>query len=489
MRASGILLPISSLPGKYGIGTFGIEAYKFIDFLESENQKYWQILPLGPTTFGDSPYQTYSTFAGSEYYIDLDDLYKDELITIDELNSEIRTIDKVDYDMLKITRMALYKKAYLRFKEKISSSYYEFVSNNDWLNDYAYFRAFKEYFNGVSFNNWPEDIIKKDLDSKLFKEIESKIIDEINLHKFLQFYFFKGWNKLKNYAHQKGVKFIGDLPIYVSYDSSDVWSNPLEFLLDESLVPLAIAGCPPDAFSKTGQVWGNPLYRYDSMKKNNYKWWMKRIKHNLEMYDVLRIDHFRGFEAYFSIPYGDDTALNGHWEKGPDFDLFKVLFEEVDSPEMIMEDLGYLTSDVYKLLKKTNFPGMRVLSFAFDGRRENEYLPHNYVENTICYTGTHDNLPLVGLIKTLSKEQIEQIFEYLNINKISDIRISLIKAALNSVAKLAIIPLQDYLGLDETSRINTPSTIGINWKWRFSFELITDDVIKEIKELTKKAYR
>lgn len=490
MRAGGILLPISSLPGKYGIGTFGREAYQFIDFLHECNQKYWQILPLGPTTFGDSPYQTYSTFAGSEFYLDLEDLYNDSLITKKDLEKEELPLDSVDYDTLKVTRIKLYKKALKKFKNNIPNDYIKFIEeNNDWVKSYAYFRTFKDHFDGVSFNNWPKEIINKQFDNDSVKELIKKLQDDIDLHLFIQYYFFKHWYKLKDYANKLGIKFIGDLPIYVSYDSSDVWSNPSEFLLDENLVPKAIAGCPPDAFSETGQLWGNPLYRYDEMKKNNYSWWMKRIKHSLKMYDVLRIDHFRGFEAYFSIPYGDTTAINGHWEKGPDFQLFEELFKNIKNPDMIMEDLGYLTNDVYKLLKKTGFPGMRVLSFAFDDRLDNAYLPHNYIENTICYTGTHDNVPLEGLVKELSNKQIEQIFNYFNISKRSDIRITLIKAALNSVAKLAVIPLQDYLGLDESSRINTPNTVGINWKWRFSFDLITDKIIKEIKELTKKAYR
>lgn len=486
MRSSGILLPISSLPGKYGIGTFGIEAYNFIDFLKKANQHYWQILPLGPTTFGDSPYQTYSTFAGSEVYIDLDDLYQDKLITKKELNSQLVPFGNVDYDELKLQRMNIYLSASKKFFKKLPDDYQLFVEKHQsWLLPYAQFRALKKHYNETSFNMWPEEVIKGDISSELLTAIQ----DDVNLHIFIQYYFYKGWNKLKQYANINGVKFIGDLPIYVSYDSSDVWQNPSMFQLDENLQPTAVAGCPPDAFSEDGQLWGNPLYNYDVMKEDNYKWWMDRIVHNLDIYDVLRIDHFRGFEAYFSIPSTDTTAKNGHWEIGPGYDIFEALFKIKPTADMIMEDLGYLTPSVYQLLKRTGFPGMRVLEFAFDGRNDNAYLPHNYIENTIVYPGTHDNVPLYGWIKTLSDSQINQIFSYYNIENILDIPQEIIKSALSSIAKLAIIPLQDYLKLDEDSRINTPSTVGCNWKWRVDEQYINDDNAEMINKLTKKYFR
>lgn len=486
MRGCGILLPVSSLPGKYGIGTFGKEAYDFIDLLKKMDQKYWQILPLGPTTFGDSPYQTYSTFAGSENYLNLEELYQDKLITKKELDSMVTPLSNVDYVKLKETRMPLYKKASKKFFQKLPQDFENFQkANESWLEAYVTFRSLKEYYQGKCFNEWDEDVIK----GHLSEEIKEKIAEDKNMHLFIQYYFFKEWLSLKEYANKQGIKIIGDLPIYVSYDSSDVWQNPKNFELDEDLRPTRVAGCPPDAFSSDGQLWGNPLYDYKEMKKTSYKWWVERIIHSLKMFDVLRIDHFRGFAGFFAIPATDKTAKNGVWEKGPGFDIFEELFKKVTNPKMIMEDLGYLTPDVYQLLKKTKFPGMRVLEFAFDGRKENDYLPHNYLQNTVVYTGTHDNMPLVGWVKTLSKDQVNQIFNYFNITKVNEIPDTLIKAALASIADTAIIPLQDYLHLDENSRINTPSTVGNNWSFRIDLNLVTEETIETVKEYVKKYYR
>lgn len=486
MRAAGILLPISSLPGKYGIGTLGEEAFAFVDFLSDAKQTYWQILPLGPTTYGDSPYQTYSTFAGSGLYLDLEHLYSEKLITKKDLEFQQTTIDFVNYDNLKVSRMNLYKKASIKFFKNPPQKYEEFLEKeNEWVIGYAKFRALKTYFNEKSFNEWPDEVIK----GNISEEIANNIKDDVNLHLFIQYMFYTNYERLKNYAHQKGVQIIGDLPIYVAYDSSDVWQNPEEFQLDENLKPTMVAGCPPDSFCEDGQLWGNPLYNYQEMKKNNYKWWMRRLNLCLKMFDVLRIDHFRGFEAYFAIPATDKTAKNGHWEKGPNFDIFAELFKEHKHLKMIMEDLGYLTPEVHRLLNRTGFPGMRVLEFAFDGRKDNNYLPHNYVENTVVYTGTHDNLPLVGWVKTLSVDQIDQIITYFNLDDEDEIPSALVEAALSSIASTAIIPLQDYLGLDESSRINTPSTVGCNWKWRVNKELLTFEIIEKIKKLTEKYFR
>lgn len=486
MRSAGILLPISSLPGKYGIGTFGKEAYDFIDFLSNAGQKYWQILPLGPTTFGDSPYQTYSTFAGSGLYIDLEHLYKENLITKKELELQQTKIEYVNYDQLKITREALYKKASQRFFKDLPSKYFEFLENEkDWVLKYALFRALRTYYHETSFNEWPEEVRNGYVSDGLKKEIE----DDVNLHLFIQYMFFENLASLKKYAHEKNVQIIGDLPFYVSYDSSDVWQNPQEFRLNNDLTMSYVAGCPADAFDKNGQVWGNPLYNVEEMKKNHYKWWIKRIVHNLKLYDVLRIDHFRAFEAYFVIPKNDKNALNGHWEKGLGIEIFKALNEVCENPQLILEDLGYLTDGVYKLLRQTGYPGMKVLEFAFDGNKNNAYLPHNYKENTVVYTGTHDNMPLAGWVKTLNVDELDQIITYLNLDSEDEIPSALVTAAISSVAKLAIIPIQDYLELDESSRINTPSTIGCNWKWRLPQELLTDELNDKIKNLTKKYFR
>lgn len=486
MRSAGILLPISSLPGKYGIGTFGIEAYEFIDFLSRAGQKYWQILPLGPTTFGDSPYQTYSTFAGSGLYIDLEYLYKEKLITKKELQLQQTTIEYVNYDQLKVTREALYKKASVEFFKNPPSNYFEFLDREkDWVLKYASFRALRTFYQEKSFNEWPEDV----KNGKISDELNLKIKDDVNLHLFIQYVFFENLNSLKNYAHEKNIQIIGDLPFYVSYDSSDVWQNPKEFRLNSDLTMSYVAGCPADAFDKNGQIWGNPLYNIEEMKKNHYEWWIRRIVHNLKLYDVLRIDHFRAFEAYFVIPKGDKNALNGKWEKGLGIEIFNALKEVCDNPLLILEDLGYLTDGVYKLLKQTGFPGMKVLEFAFDENKANAYLPHNYKENTVVYTGTHDNMPLAGWVKTLNVDQLDQIITYLNLDSEDEIPSALVEAAISSVAETAIIPIQDYLGLDESSRINTPSTIGCNWKWRLPQELLTEELNDKIRNLTKKYFR
>lgn len=486
MRAAGILLPISSLPGKYGIGTLGIEAYEFIDFLSASHQKYWQILPLGPTTYGDSPYQTFSTFAGSGLYIDLEYLYNHKLITKKELELQQTNIEYVNYDMLKVSREALYKKASTKFFKNVPTGYTEFIENEkDWVIKYAEFRALRKYFNDESFINWDKDAKNGIISDELYQKIE----DDVKLHLFIQYVFFENLNSLKEYAHEKGVEIIGDLPFYVSYDSSDVWQNPLEFKLNKNLELDYVAGCPADAFDENGQIWGNPLYNLEEMKKNNYEWWIRRITHNLKLYDVLRIDHFRAFEAYFSIPAKDLNALNGHWEKGIGNVIFERLEKIIKEPKMIMEDLGYLTDGVYKLLRKTGYPGMKVLEFAFDSNKNNQYLPHNYKENTVVYTGTHDNMPLAGWVKTLNDDQIDQIIAYLNLDSKEEIPSALVNAALGSIAKIAIIPIQDYLELDESSRINTPSTIGCNWKWRLDKSLITEELAKKIKNLTLRYFR
>jgi len=485
-RSSGILLPVFSLPGKYGIGTFGKEAYEFINFLKASAQSYWQILPLGPTTYGDSPYQTFSTFAGSYVYLDLEDLYQNNLITKEELESQIKNDEKVDYVSLKKLRLPLLKVASSRFFKKLPSDYDKFLKENeDWLPHYATFMALKAYYNETSFSNWDKDVIN----GIIKEEIKEAIYLDENMHLFIQYSFFKQWFKLKSYANSQGIKIIGDLPIYVSYDSSDVWQNPRNFELDENYKMTRIAGCPPDAFSKTGQLWGNPLYNYSVMKKNNYRWWVRRIEFSLKLFDVLRIDHFRGFEAFFAIPSTDKTAVNGTWVKGPGYDIFECINKACKNPNIILEDLGYLTKEVHELLNKTGFPGMRVLEFAFDGNKDNAYLPHNYIENTVCYTGTHDNMPLVGWVKTLSRAQVDQIFTMFNIEKVDEIPDALIKAAQNSLASLVIIPLQDYLHLGEESRINTPSTVGNNWCYRIKSDLLTTQESKKINVLTKKSFR
>ena len=484
MRASGILMPIFSLPSPYGIGTFGKAAYNFIDFLNHAAQSYWQILPIGPTSFGDSPYQSFSSFAGNPYFIDLDLLIKDELLTKDEVKSCDFGSDsaKIDYEKLYNNRYHLFKIAFSRFKG--DSNYDAFIEeNNNWLHSYALFMAIKGANGGAAWYTWDKKLVSKDRDA--ICKAESDYIDEINFYKFLQFEFYKQWSALKNYANENGIKIIGDIPIYVALDSVDVWANPQQFQLDDNFTPKAVAGVPPDAFSEDGQLWGNPLYDWDHMKTTDYTWWKQYLGHALKRYDVVRIDHFRAFEAYYSIPYGDNNAQRGKWVKGPNTDLFKSFKQEFgnDLP-IIAEDLGVITPAVRKLLKFTDFPGMKVLQFAFSGDSENSYLPHNITKNSVVYTGTHDNDTIMGWLKSSDADTVKQAKDYFNYQNDNGFNWAMIKSALGSVADTCIIPMADFMGLDSTARINTPSTLGDNWSWRIDGGCINDWLANIIKENT-----
>lgn len=486
MRKSGILLPVASLPGKYGIGTFSKEAYKFIDFLADAGQSYWQILPLGPTGYGDSPYQAFSTFAGNPYYIDLEELIDAGILTKKECESaDYGGNDQyIDYEKIYNTRFKLLKSAYEKSEIAQDSDFKHFVEDNAyWLDDYALYMAVKESFGGISWIEWDEDIrLRKPAAMKAYR---TKYAKEVEFYQFIQYEFIKQWSALKKYANDKKIRIIGDIPIYVSFDSSDTWANPKLFQLDEDNIPIAVAGCPPDSFSATGQLWGNPLYKWDYHASTNFEWWMKRIGYCYELYDVVRIDHFRGFDEYYSIPYGDKTAEFGHWEKGPGYDLFKTMKEVLGKRDVIAEDLGFLTPSVLKLVKKTGFPGMKILQFAFDSREESDYLPHNYTNNSIVYTGTHDNDTILGWYDELNRRDKAFAKKYLNIKSNKDVEWSFIRAAFASVSDTAIIPLQDYLGLHAEARINIPSTLGTNWKWRVLPGQCTDELAKRIHELTK----
>lgn len=489
MRKSGILLPISSIPSKYGIGTLGKKAFEFIDLLKRGGQSYWQILPLGPTGYGDSPYQSFSTFAGNPYYIDLELLIEEGLLTKEECDAyDFGDNDSyVDYEKVYNARFDVLRKAFNRF-DRNTAEYQAFLGRTQqWLNDYALFMAVKNKFDGKSYSEWDEDI--KTRQKSAVDRYEKECKEEIDFYKFQQYYFAKQWTALKAYANENGVEIVGDIPIYVAFDSSDTWANPELFQFDENLQPVAVAGCPPDAFSATGQLWGNPLYKWDYHKETNYEWWVRRIAYCYELYDVVRIDHFRGFDEYYSIPYGDPTAEFGHWEQGPGYDLFKVIKEQLGKKKVIAEDLGFLTDSVIKLVKKTGFPGMKILQFAFDSREESDYLPHNYISNSIVYTGTHDNDTVVGWWETCSKKDKAFAKRYLNVKSTKDIHKALIRACMASVSETAIIPMQDYLGLGSEARINIPSTLGNNWKWRLKDGQFTEELADEIYELTKLYYR
>lgn len=490
MRKAGILLPITSLPSEYGIGAFTESAYSFVDFLERSGQSYWQILPIGPTSFGDSPYQSPSAFAGNPYMISLKKLAEDGLLEKHEFeNADFGdTKTDIDYEKLYNTRYIILKKAFSRFNTE-DSRYQEFLKNNEfWLFDYAFFMSLKGYFGEKTWQNWPDDIAKREPDA--MARYINILKDEIEFWQFLQYEFFEEWLDLKKYANEHGIKIIGDMPIYTAMDSSDVWQNPELFQLDENLSPIAVAGCPPDGFSWEGQLWGNPLYDWEEHKKQGYNWWIKRISHCQTIFDMVRIDHFRGFDEYYAIPYPAVNAVHGAWEKGPGIDLFNALGKFSDKDKIIAEDLGFITDSVKKLLADTGFSGIKVLEFAFDSRDENaknDYLPHNYPENSVCYTGTHDNQTLLSWLKTIQPDEQRQIRDYIcdYYTPLDELNIPLISLVLRSSAEIAIIPIQDYMSLDDSARINTPSTLGTNWRWRLLKDQLTDDLSRKILKMTR----
>ncbi|MCX6282164.1 MAG: 4-alpha-glucanotransferase [Bacteroidetes bacterium] len=468
-RASGILLHPTSLPGKYGIGTLGKAAFNFIDFLSKAKQQYWQILPLGPTGFGDSPYQCYSAHAGNPDLIDPDLLVSQHLLANDDLNSMPHFEEgSVDYDKVQKARLPLLIKAFHSFNEHAADleklAYRNFLkSHAPWLNDYALFRAVKEDSGNKPWYNWDKDL--KTREPGALKEAENRLSSKIDFHKFLQFLFFKQWTSVKDYAKKHKIRIIGDIPLYISLDSSDAWANPGEFEFDGELKPIRVGGVPPDYFSETGQLWGNPLFRWDIMKHNNYKWWMDRIRTNLTLYDVIRIDHFRGFAAYWAVPYAEETAIKGEWIPGPGKDFFSALKNEFGDLPIIAEDLGVMTPDVEDLRDSFGLPGMKILEFAFDSSEANEYIPYSYNKNCIVYTGTHDNDTVVGWFKKASEDDRKQVLDYIHCDD-KDIHWSFVRLAWSSVANIAIVPMQDLLGLDSEARMNLPGTTGGNWNWR-----------------------
>ena len=484
-RASGILMHITSLPSPYGIGTLGKEAKRFIDFLAEAGQSYWQILPIGPTGYGDSPYQSYSTFAGNPYLIDLDLLRKEGLLKKEEISSVKWGDDpqQVDFTCMEQQKIKLLRRAAKRF-DFTSDDFRSFVQKQaDWLSDYSLYMALKQHFDQKTWMEWEEDIKLRKPDALNCYRI--LLQEEIAFWNFLQYIFFKQWKKIKRYAKRNQIKIIGDIPIYVALDSADVWANRELFCLDENAAPIDVSGCPPDAFSETGQLWGNPIYRWDYHKKTGYRWWMKRIRAAAKQYDIIRIDHFRGFDSYYAIPYGSETAATGRWEKGPGYDFFKTLKKKLGDIPIIAEDLGYLTPSVRKLLAKTGYPGMKVLEFAFDSREESDYLPHNYPHNCVVYTGTHDNNTLVGWLKEIPKEDLDMCINYLRLTKEEGYDKGIIKAAWASVGDTAIAQMQDFLGLNADARMNTPSTVGTNWKWRMLPGAATSELAGQIRSMTK----
>lgn len=484
MRKCGVLMPVSSIPSRFGIGGFSKEAYAFVDFLADAGQSLWQILPLGPTGYGDSPYQSFSTFAGNPYYIDLEALINQGLLTEEECESvEYGTNPNyVDYEKIYFSRFDLLRKAFERSNIEADADYQAFVEEQkSWLKDYAMYMAIKDSLGGIAWIEWDEDIrLRK---PQAMKAYEEKLAKDIAFYCYQQYLFSTQWHALKAYANKKGIEIVGDIPIYVAFDGADAWANPELFQLDEENIPVAVAGCPPDAFSATGQLWGNPLYKWDYHEATGYAWWIRRMAHCFSLYDVVRIDHFRGFDEYWAIPYGDPTAEFGRWEKGPGYQLFEAMKKALGNRPVIAEDLGFLTPSVLKLVKKTGYPGMKILQFAFDPREESDYLPHNYPTNSVVYTGTHDNDTVNGWLNALGRKDLAFAKKYIGVRRKEDICKALIRMALASVSDTAIIPIQDYLGLGSEARINIPSTLGDNWKWRLSADACTEELAKEMSEL------
>ncbi|MCD8151726.1 MAG: 4-alpha-glucanotransferase [Clostridiales bacterium] len=489
MRASGILLPVSSLPSRYGIGGFMKEAYDWIDFLKKSGQTFWQILPMGHTSYGDSPYQPFSTVAGNPYFVSLDDLIEEGLLTREECEAaELGTNPSyVDYGKQFENRYPLLRKAYARDKKRSQAGFEAFCEKeSDWLPDYALFMALKDEYEKKAWYEWPEPYKKRD--PKALEKARKKLADDISFHAHIQYWFMTQWVKLKAYAVKQGIRIIGDLPIYVAHDSADAWAHPEMFLFDKDLNPKSVAGVPPDFFSADGQLWGNPLYDWDYHKKTGHAWWVGRIRHAAVLYDVMRFDHFRGLDEYYAIPFGEKTARKGEWRPGPGMDLLTVIGEQVKEVEIIAEDLGVITDSVKKLLADSGYPGMKVVQFAFDSGSGNTFLPHNYdTTNCVVYTGTHDNETLLQFVSGASGQIREHVKNYLNRYWDSDEQLcdNLIRLAMQSVAKYCIIPMQDYLHLGKEARINAPSTLGSNWEWRITKDQITDHMAEFIGNITR----
>ena len=486
MRRSGILMHITSLPGPWGVGTMGKQAFAFVDFLKAAGQQCWQVLPLTPTGYGDSPYQSCSTYAGNPYLIDLELLVEEGLLKTEELEAVTwcQKDTKADFGRLYDNRFQVLRKAFARFRDK-DEAFAKFRAENDrWLPDFALFMALKERNKGKPWYQW-EDGLKfrnPQVISRTFVELE----EDVQFYCFVQFLFRKQWDALHSYAAKNGVSVIGDVPIYVPLDSVEVWSQPELFQLDEELKPKVVAGCPPDAFSEDGQLWGNPIYDWDRMAEDGYRWWLRRLAAAGDWYDVVRVDHFRGLEAYWAIPYGDADARGGSWVKGPGTAFIEAVKQGLPGLRMIAEDLGFLTQEVLDLRDLSGYPGMKVLQFAFDSREPSDYLTHNYIRNTVCYTGTHDNMTMRQWFETAAEETVEYAAEYMALTEKEGLVWGTIRAAMASVSDLCVVPIQDYLDLGAEARMNFPGTLSdANWTWRLEDGLLTETLAKKIYGLTK----
>ena len=481
VRQSGILMHITSLPGRYGIGTLGKAAFRFVDFLEAAGQSCWQLLPLNPTGYGDSPYQSCSAFAGNHYLIDLELLVEAGLLLPEEPASLFwgDGEERVDFGLQYQNKLKLLRKAYSRFEDR--DALWAFTRrHSSWLPDFALYMALKDARGGAPWYQWEEPLKRRDPDA--LWQIRKALSEEIGFYTFVQYLFYSQWEALRQYACDRGIRIIGDVPIYVPLDSVEVWCSPELFQLEGDLTPTAVAGCPPDAFSEDGQLWGNPLYRWDVMAKDGYRWWICRLEAAGEWFDVIRLDHFRGFASYWSVPFGDPTARGGQWLPGPGMEFFRAVKKALPKLSLIAEDLGVLTPDVLQLLADSGLPGMKVLGFAFDSREPSLYLPHTYEKNTVCYTGTHDNMTTRQWLDTAPADAVAYAEEYMCLGK-DPVR-GVVRTAMASVSDLCLIPMQDWLGLGGEARMNFPGTTGNNWVWRVLPEAMTDKLAQEILEMT-----
>ena len=484
-RSAAILLAVSSLPSPYGIGTLGKAAYEFIDFLAAAGQKYWQMLPVGPISYGDSPYSSFSAFAGNPYYIDPDMLIADGLLTADEAAAPFWGGDpgRVDYGAVYESRFTLLEKAFDRGWERDRDAVAAFAEKNAaWLDDYALFMALKRHFGMIAWTGWPAAIRMREPDA--VSHWRQELDRDVRFFIYLQYLFQKQWDALKAYAVEKGVGLIGDLPIYVAMDSADVWASPKNFQLDEDNVPTAVAGVPPDAFTADGQLWGNPLYDWERMQADGFSWWERRMRSTLERFDVARIDHFRGLESYWAVPYGDATAVNGKWVPGPGAAFIQMLRDKFPGCNIIAEDLGFTTPEVQALLDLSGFPGMKILQFAFDHRETSNYLPHRYGENCICYTGTHDNTTVRGLLAEAHPADVAKAKAYLGLSAAEGYDWGILRGGMGSVARLFVAQMQDYLELGPEARMNMPGIPDSNWQWRMLPGQASPALARRIRNLT-----
>ena len=486
MRRSGILMPVFSLPSPYGVGTLGQAARDFIDFLEASGQSCWQVLPIGPTSYGDSPYQSYSSFAGNPYFIDLDDLAEDGLLDrADYAGLNWGDPGYIDYGLLYQQRFPVLRKACAKLLADPPADYADFLAGNAlWLTDYALFMALKNENGGASWAGWDEPLRRRE--PHAMAEAALRLKDDVAFWQAVQYLFTRQWNAMKELANSKGISIIGDVPIYVAPDSADVWANPHLFQLDGDLTPTDVAGCPPDAFCEDGQLWGNPLFDWDEMAKDGYAWWMDRIEFQFRICDILRIDHFRGFDAYYAIPYGDENARRGVWREGPGKHFFATLNEKLGRRNIIAEDLGFLTESVHELLAFTGYPGMKVLQFAFDVQtKDSDYLPHRCPANCVAYSGTHDNETAAAWLESMDRETLDYVTAYMRLNEAEGLTLGVVRTLMATPADLAVIQMQDLLGLGAEARINTPSTTGENWKWRLLPGQITAELTAQLRADTE----